>query len=98
MLTNCLEVAQRKQRLQSRGVLGKATVSNLRKTELTLGDSKPILNLRPNSGFDSLCCVTQLSRGRFQVQHSALARHLVASCQYRTDVSASLGGAELQVA
>jgi len=74
MLTNHPEVAQRKQRPQARGVLGQATVSNPRKTELTLDDSKQLLNLRLNSVVDSLCCVTQLSRGRSQVQHSALDR------------------------
>ena len=34
-----------------------------------------MLNLCPNSGFDSLCRVAQLSRGRFQVQRLALERH-----------------------
>ena len=34
-----------------------------------------MFNLRPNSDFFSLCCVTQLSRGRFHVQRSVLARH-----------------------
>jgi len=75
MLANHSEVAQRKQRLQFRAVLSKSTVPNLRKTELTLDDSKWMLNLRPNSGFDSLCCVAQLLRGSFHVQHPALARY-----------------------
>ena len=75
MSANHPQIAQRKQRLQSRSVLGQTTVPNLREAELTLDDSKRMLNLRPNSGFDSLCCVAQLPRGRFQVQRSALARH-----------------------
>jgi hypothetical protein len=77
MLTNHPEVAQRKQRLQSRSVLGQATVSNLRKTELTLDDSKRMFNLRPNAGSDFLGCVSQLPRGRSQVHHSARARHIL---------------------
>jgi len=48
------QIRQSEQRMQSRGVPGRATVPNLRKTELTLDDSKRMLNLRPNSGFDSL--------------------------------------------
>jgi hypothetical protein len=75
MSANHPQIAQRKQRLQSRSVLGQTTVPNLREAELTLDDSKRMLNLRPNSGFDSLCCVAQLPRGRFQVQRSVLARH-----------------------
>jgi len=46
MLPNHPEVAQRKQRLQSRSVLGQATVSSLREAELTRDDLKRMLNLR----------------------------------------------------
>jgi len=60
ILTNHPEVAQRKQRLKSRGVLGQGTVRNLDEVELTHDDSMRILNLRPISGFDFLCCVTKL--------------------------------------
>ena len=69
------EVTQRKQRMQSRGVLGQTTVPNLRESKLTFDDSERMFDLRPNAGFDFLGCATQLPRGRFQVQRSALARH-----------------------
>ena len=75
MLSYHPEVAQRKQRLQSRSVLGKTTVSNLHDAELVLHDSERLLKLRPNPGFNSLCCVTLLSRGHFQVHHQAPDRH-----------------------
>jgi len=75
MSANHPQIAQRKQRLQSRSVLGQTTVPNLRESKLTLDDSKRMLNLRPNSGFDSLCCVAPLPRGPVQISRPMLSRN-----------------------
>jgi len=75
MSANHPQIAQRKQRLQSRSVLGQTTLPNLREAELTLDDLKRMHNLRPNAGIDFLGCLTQLPRGRSQVQRSKFAQH-----------------------
>jgi len=76
MSANRPKDTHRKQLLQARIVLGQTTVSNLREADLAPDDSARMLSLRPDSGFDSLCCVSQLPRNRFHIQRSALTlRH-----------------------
>jgi len=68
------QIAQRKQRYQLRRVLGQSLVANLGKSELTLDDTKQMLNFGAYAGLDLLSLLQQLAPGRQLIQRRAFAR------------------------
>eukprot|EP00952_Eustigmatos_sp_NYUAD-ZCMA_P003416 14924-Eustigmatos_ZCMA.PRE.1 len=68
------QIAQRKQRVQLRLVLGQAAIAQLHMSELTLDDPERMLHFRPDAGLHVLELVHERAHRRGLIQCAALAR------------------------